>query len=249
MGSSNTCLVLTTGSNVVWFLLHLIGMCLAAGYTYAFWYFAYAIASSATVWSPSLPPFFGLMDKVLFTTMLLFIGSGGLLYIFLLLNNLYKHSEPFRVSRVGRYLARLPGLVIFKRIHEKYLLPTPPPYRKGRLFYLKRVLIRQGSSSFSDPARLSIANTWAVILLLPRLLFLFLISVPLVICTWLCKQWIALLIVSMDSPLLAAWLLVSIVLVPALGYCSYKVLYSWYICVGYFLVGVMSDADDNYLQV
>jgi hypothetical protein len=184
--SFNINLVLTTGSNVVWFLVHLIGMCLAAGFTYAFSYVAYACY--VTDWStPSLPPFIGLMHKALFTTLSLVICSSGLSCIFLLLANLYKHSEPFRVSRSGRYLAQFPGLV-FKRIHEKYWLPTPPSHRRERLFYLKRVLIRQGSSPLSNPARLSITNTRAVIKLPLNLLFLVIISVALVICAWLSTQ-------------------------------------------------------------
>ena len=152
---SNLDLVLTTGSNVVWFLLHLIGICLAAGFTYGCSYLVYAMY--ATDWStPSLPPFVAIMHKAFFTTLSLFICCSGLSCMFLLLANLYKHSKPFRVSRSGRYMAKLPGLVIFKRIYENYWLPTPPSHQKGRIFYLKRVLIRQGSSPSSSPVQLSL---------------------------------------------------------------------------------------------
>ena len=220
-------LVLTTGSNVVWFLLHLIGLCLASGFTYACSYIVYAMY--AADWSrPSLPRFFGIMDKALFMILSLFICCSGLSCIFLLLTNLYKHSEPFRVSRIGRYLAQLPGLVIFKRIYENYWLPTPPSPRRGRIFYLKRVLIRQGSSSSSSPFRLLISNNRAVINLPLTLLSLFIISAVLVICAWIPAQWIALLIASMGSPLLALWLLASVVVVPAMGFCYWTMLYGLY---------------------
>jgi len=243
MGSSNTCLVLTTSSNVVWFLLHLIGMCLAAGFTYAFSYVAYAIASSATDWStPSLPPFMGLMHKALFMTLSLVICSSGLSCIFLLLENLYKHSEPFRVSRSGRYLAQFPGIVVFKRIHEKYWLPTSSSHRRERLFYLKRVLIRQGPPPLCNPARLSIANIRAVIKLPFNLFCLVVTSATLVGCAWVSAQWIALLMVSMDSPWLLGWLLESVIVVPAVVFYSCLMLYALYMGVSDFLVVVRRDA-------
>jgi len=235
--SSNVSLVLTTGSNVVWFLLHLIGMCLAAGYIYACAYVCYT-----TDWStPSSPPFIGFMPKVLFTTITLVISSGNLLCIFLLLRNLYKHSEPFRVSRSGRYLAQFPGLVIFKRIHEKYWLPTPPPsHRRGRLFYLKRVLVRQCSSLNLLPHHIS--NNPTVIKLPINLLFLFLISVALVICAWLIAQWVALLMASMDYLLLVVWLFSSVLVVPfaIFGFCLL------YASIVHFLADVRRDAVEDF---
>lgn len=216
-------------------------MCLAAGSTYAFSYVAYGIYS--TDWStPSLPPFIGLMHKALFMTLSLVICSNGLGCIFLLLENLYKHSEPFRVSRSGRYLAQFPGLVVFKRIHEKYWLPTPPSHRRERLFYLKRVLIRQGSSPLSNPARLSVANTRAVIKLPLNLFFLVMVSAALVICAWLTTQWFALLMVSMDSPWLFGWLLASVAVVLCVVSYSYIILHGLYMSVGHFLMDVRRDA-------
>jgi hypothetical protein len=149
------------------------------------------------------------------------------------------HSERLGV---GQYLAQFPGLVIFKRVHEKYWLPTPPSHPRERLFYLKRVLIRQGSSPLSNPARLSITNTRAVIKFPLNLLFLVIISVALVICAWLSAQWIALLVVSMDSPWLLGWLLASVVVVPSVVFYSCMMLYGLYAAIGHFLVDVMRDA-------
>ena len=113
-----------------WFCLHLIGISLAAALTYAFSRFTYA--AYITDWSiPPLAAFFGLMNKALFMTLPMIICVSGLGCMFMLLENLYKHL--------------FSGLVIFKRVHEKYWLPTPPSHPRERYFYLKRVLIRQGS--------------------------------------------------------------------------------------------------------
>lgn len=234
-------LVLTAGSNVVWFLIHLVGICLAAGFTYAFSYIAYA--SYTADWStPSDPPFIGLVHKALFTTLSLAVCSSGLLSIFLLLENLYKRSEPFRLSRSGRYLAQFPGVIIFKKIHDKYWLPTPPSHRRERLFGLKRVLIRQGSSPLSNPVRLSISNNRAVIKLPLNLFILFALSVVLVICAWVSSQWIGLLMATMDSLWLLGWVLASVVVVPSVGFYFCMVLYVLYKGVGNFLVDVRRDA-------
>ncbi|KIM40767.1 hypothetical protein M413DRAFT_167573 [Hebeloma cylindrosporum] len=222
MRNKSWVLVLTAGSNVVWFLLHLIGMTWAAGSVYAFTYLAYAFYTMD--WSSqSQPPYIEFMHRALFTTLSLVACAGGVSSIFLLLENLYKHSEPFCASRAGRYLARFPGLVVFKRIHDKYWLPTPPSHRRERFFYLKRVLIRQ------------------VIKLPLNLLFLFGLAVTLLICAWLCAHWIALLIMAMDSLWLLGWLLVSIVLVPSMGLYSYLMLLA--LCTGFaqFLVDVKRD--------
>ena len=134
-------LVATTGS---WFCLHLIGILLASALTYAFSCFAYA--AYLMDWSiPTFPAFIGFMNKAVFMTLPMIVCVSGLACMFMLLENLYKHSEPFRASVVVRYLAQLLGLVIFKRVHEKYCLPTPSSHPRERLFYLKRVLIRQCS--------------------------------------------------------------------------------------------------------
>jgi len=139
--SSNMMLVATTGS---WFCLHLIGILLASALTYAFSCFTYA-AYLTDLSIPTFPAFFGFMNTALVVTLLMVVCVSGLACMFMLLEILYKHSEPFRASVVVRYLAQLLGLVIFKRVHEKYCLPTLPPHPRERLFYLKRVLIRQGS--------------------------------------------------------------------------------------------------------
>ena len=233
--SSNVSLVLTTGSNVVWFLLHLIGMCLAAGYIYACAYVCYT-----TDWStPSSPPFIGFMHKVLFTTITLVISSGNLLCIFLLLRNLYKHSEPFRVSRSGRYLAQFRGLVRFKRIHEKYWLPTPPSHRTGRLFYVKRVLLSHCSSPNLLPHHVSNNPTVPLNLLFPFITF-----VALVICAWLSAQWVALFMASMESPLLVVWLFGSVIVVLLVFYISCMIWYCMYeyTTIVHSLVDIRRDA-------
>jgi len=114
----------------LWLCLHLIGMSLAAALTYAFSRFTYA--AYILDWSiPTLAAFFGLMNKALFMTLPMMICVSGLACMFLLLENLCKHL--------------FSGLVIFRRVYEKYWLPTPPSHPRERLFYLKRVLIRQGS--------------------------------------------------------------------------------------------------------
>lgn len=144
VSSFNMGLVATMGP---WFCLHLIGISLAAALTYAFSRFTYA--AYIMDWSiPALPAFVGFMNKTFLMTLPMIVCVSGLGCIFKLLENLYKHSEPFRASHVGRYLAQFPGLVIFNRIHEKYLLPTPPSLPRERFFYLKRALIRQSSSIF-----------------------------------------------------------------------------------------------------
>ena len=215
-------------------------MCLAAWFPYAFSYVAYV--SYVTDWStPSSSPLIGLLDKALFTTIPLLACSGGLSCIFVLLGNLYRHSESSRVSRSGRYLAQFPGLVIFKRIHEKYWLPTPPPsHRRGRLFYLKRVLVRQCSSLNLLPHHIS--NNPTVIKLPINLLFLFLISVALVICAWVIALWVTLLMASMDSLLLVVWLFSSVLVVPfaIFGFCLL------YASIVHFLADVRRDAVEDF---
>ena len=133
--SSNTMLlVATTGP---WFCLHLIGISLAAALTYTFSCFTYE--AYIRDWSnPTLPAFFRLMDKALYITLPMIVCVSGLACMFLLLENLYKHSEPFRAAVVGRYLAQFPGLVIFQRVYEEYCLPTLPP-RQGSFY--SRILL------------------------------------------------------------------------------------------------------------
>ena len=101
----------------------------------------------------------------------------GLRCIFMLLENLYKHPEPFRVPTSSRYLTQFLGLVIIKEIHEKYWLPTPPYHRREGFFYLKRVLFRQGSSLFSNALDLYLKRNWSVVKL-PRILASHVLSMP-----------------------------------------------------------------------
>ena len=136
-------LVLNMGS---WLSLHLIVMSLAAGWTYAFSFLAYVMYT--TDWSiPPLPPFIVLLYKAPFFSLPMAVSATGPAFIFFLLRNLYK---AFRVSPGGRFLAQFIHPVRFKEIYEKYWLPTPPSHRRERIFYLKRALIRQGSSPVSD---------------------------------------------------------------------------------------------------
>ena len=108
-------LVLSTGSNVAWFLLHLIGMLLAAGLTCAFSFLVYVIYSTDYS-KPTLPPFIGLINKAFFMNVLIAVCATGPGCIFMLIEKLYKHSEP--------YLAQFPGMVIVQEIYKKYWLPT-----------------------------------------------------------------------------------------------------------------------------
>ena len=130
-------LVLSTGSNVAWFSLHLIGMLLAAGLTCAFSFLVYVIYRTDYS-TPTLPPFIGLINKAFFMSVPIAVCATGPGCIFMLVENIYKHSEP--------YLAQFPSFVIFQEIYKKYWLPAPHIVEENNLFYLKRVLIRQGSS-------------------------------------------------------------------------------------------------------
>jgi len=86
-------LVLNTGS---WLSL-LIGMSVAAGWTYAFSFLAYVIYMT-DLSMPPLPPCIVLLYKAPFMSLSIAVCATGPAFIFLLLRNLYNHSEPFRVS-------------------------------------------------------------------------------------------------------------------------------------------------------
>ena len=75
-----------------------------------------------------------------------------------------------------------------------------------------------------------------------NLLFLFIISVALVMCTWFSAQWVAVLMASMDSPLIVVSLFASVIVVPLVVYVSCMVLYVWYTTIIHFLVDVRRDA-------
>ncbi|KIM40764.1 hypothetical protein M413DRAFT_28531 [Hebeloma cylindrosporum] len=210
-----------------WLSLHLMGMSLAVAWTYAFAFLAHVMYLT-DVSMPPLDPFIVHMYKAPFLTLPIAVCATGPAFIFLLLRSLYRQSEPLRVFSSGRYLAKFFDPVGF---HEKYCLPTLPSQPRERLFYLKRVLIRQ-------------------VIKLPGNYFWFLMYfVTLVWCTWLPTGWIALLIVAIDSGWLLGWILASLVVVPAIGFYSYLVLYMLYAGFHAFLVDMKKDGSVDLLEV
>jgi hypothetical protein len=222
-------------------------MLLAAGLTCAFLFLVYVIYSTDYS-TPNLPPFIGLINKAFFMSVPIAVCATGLGCIFMLVENIYKHSEPFRVSPSGRYLAQFPGLVIFNEIHEKYWLSTPPSHRGERFFYLKRVLIRQGSSLFSNSVDQSLISNRAVVKLPGNLFMLLMFFLRLMACIFLFTHWIILLVTHVDPLWVFGWLLASVIVLPAIGIFSYMTLNAFYAGVREFIADVKKDGSVDQLD-
>ena len=125
--SSNVMLVATTGP---WFCLHLIGILLAAAFTYVFAWLTYLTCiTEPSISIPTLPAFVRFMNKAVYVTIPMTVCITSLACIFLLLENLFKHI--------------FSSLAIFKRVHEAYLI------RQG-LFYSRILLPLPISDEFNS---------------------------------------------------------------------------------------------------
>ncbi|KIM40719.1 hypothetical protein M413DRAFT_166675 [Hebeloma cylindrosporum] len=133
-------------------LLHLFGLLFYSALTYGLYLAATMLASSSMFEAregEGLPK--RLVDIIVLSTVfwgtISFLALGSTMGAFLLL---YRLGWRYRASRLGQFIARLPGIRSILYLRHKYWLPSRAPLRpRPRFFYLKRLIIRQ--SDFPSP--------------------------------------------------------------------------------------------------